>query len=190
MPVTAPLTTDQRISVDGLNLYTRRRPGRTQPPLLLLHGIGGSLSTWAPLESALDDRDLVMIDAPGVGRSAAPRWPLRLHEIADSIAGAIGILGLERVDLLGFSLGGMVAQEFARRHPDLVERLVLVATMMGIGSRRPPSLKIHRVLMSTRRYHDAECAARDLPVIAGGRTARDPEVLASLIAGRVSHPPS
>jgi pimeloyl-ACP methyl ester carboxylesterase len=190
MAITIPLATERRISVDGLSLYTRRRPGRAQPPLLLLHGIGGSLTSWAPLLSPLSDRDVVMIDAPGMGRSAVPARPLRLWEIADYIAGAIETLGLDRVDVLGYSLGGMVAQELARRHPALIGKLALVATMMGIGSRQPPSLKIHRVLMSTRRYRDPECAVRDLPLLAGGRTARDPETLASLIATRALHPPS
>src|SRR4051794_8671753 len=116
MPSTRESADDRPIEVRGLRLYTRRRPGRAQPPLLLLHGIGGSLTSWAPLLSALEHRDVVMIDAPGVGRSSLPWRPLRLPEIADYIADALHTLALDRVDVLGHSLGGMVAQELARRH--------------------------------------------------------------------------
>src|SRR3954452_19447391 len=184
------VATDCRINVKGLTLHTRRRPGRAVPPLLLLHGIGGSLTSWSPLLSALRNRDVVMIDAPGVGQSGVPWRPLRISGIADYMAGAVRSLDLERVDVLGFSLGGMVAQELARRHPELVRRLALVSTMMGVGSKNPPSLKVHRALLSTRRYRDPKCAEHDLPLLAGGRTARDPEVLATLMASRMTHPPS
>src|SRR3954454_4557242 len=136
MPSTGKRAEDRPIEVRGLRLYTRRRPGPAQPPLLLLHGIGGSITSWAPLLSALVNRDVVMIDAPGVGRSSLPWRPLRLPEIADYAAEALRTLELDRVDVLGHSLGGMVAQELARRHPDRVRKLALVATMMGIGSRR------------------------------------------------------
>ena len=71
-------TMDRTVTVDGVTLYTRRRPGTAQPPLLLLHGIGGSLDSWTPLLDALPDRYLIMIDSPGAGRSAVPALPLRL----------------------------------------------------------------------------------------------------------------
>jgi pimeloyl-ACP methyl ester carboxylesterase len=82
-----------------------------------------------------------------------------------------------------------VVQELARRHPLLVRRLVLVATIMGVGA-KPAGLKVSLTLLSTRRYSDAACAARDIPVLAGGRTARDPAILAGILAERESYPPS
>ena len=181
---------DQAVVVRGVKLHTQRRPGDVRPPLLLLHGIGGSLNSWGPLLAALPDRDVVMVDSPGAGRSGLPLWPLRMPTTADYIAEALGQLGIVRpVDVLGYSLGGIVAQELARRHGSLVRRLVLVATIMDFSG-RPPSLKIHRALLSTRRYTDRAAAERDIPLLAGGRTARDPAVLSAILADRMSHPPS
>lgn len=182
-------TMDRTVTVDGVTLYTRRRPGTAQPPLLLLHGIGGSLDSWTPLLDALPDRYLIMIDSPGAGRSAVPALPLRLPRTADVIAAAVRELGFEQVDLLGFSLGGTTAQELAHRHPTLVRRLMLVATINGYRA-RIGGWKVRRTLLSTRRYRDPAAAARDLPVLAGGRTTRDPEILASIVAERAPHAPT
>src|SRR4051794_15916091 len=108
----AAVTSDRPVLVGGLRLHTQRRRGSATPPLLLLHGIGGSLDSWRPLLAALPDRDIVMIDCPGAGRSDVPWHPIPISTIADYVAGAIQQLGImRRVDVLGYSLGGMVAQE-------------------------------------------------------------------------------
>ena len=183
-------TTDRVVMVGGLRLYTQRRDGGTAPPLVLLHGIGGSLDSWAPLLAEMPDRDIVMVDSPGTGRSDVPWLPIPLSSVAAYIVGAIRALGLRRrVDVLGYSLGGMVAQEVARRYPLLVRRLILVSTGMGFYS-RPPSPQVQRALMSPRRYTDPAAAERDVPLLAGGRTARDPAALAEIVAARARHRPS
>ncbi|MEJ2890323.1 alpha/beta fold hydrolase [Actinomycetospora aeridis] len=179
----------QDVVSGGLRLHTRRRPGPVGPPLVLIHGIGGSMESWTPLLEHLPDRDVVMVDCPGVGRSERSTLPIRVPAIADHVVGALRELGVERADVLGFSLGGVVAQEIAHRHPALVRRLVLVATICGVWA-RPPGLAVQRALMSTRRYRSREAAAREIPILAGGRTARDPDVLAAILADREGHPPS
>jgi pimeloyl-ACP methyl ester carboxylesterase len=82
-----------------------------------------------------------------------------------------------------------VAQEMAHRHPELVRRLILVGTTMGIPA-MPGRLKVQLAMLSTRRYRDRAAAERDIPLLVGGRTARDPEVLAAELADRAAHPPS
>jgi pimeloyl-ACP methyl ester carboxylesterase len=184
-----PEHTDRVLQVRGLSIHTRRRPGSSTPPLLLVNGLGGSLTSWAPLLQQLPDRDVIMVDTPGAGRSQTPPLPLRVTKLADVVAEAARMLGADRVDVLGFSLGGTVAQELARRHPDLVRRLILVGTMHGLGA-RPVPVRVHRLLLSTKRYRDPATAQRHMPILAGGRTARDPEVLAALASARESFPPS
>lgn len=184
-----PESTDRVVRVRGLELYTRRRPGAAGRPLLLINGLGGSLAAWEPLLEHLPDRDVVMIDTPGAGRSQTPLLPIRVNALADVLVEAARELGIDRADVLGYSLGGTIAQEVAKRHPDFVGNLVLVGTMLGIGS-RPVPLRVHKTLLSTTRYRDRAAMERDLPLLAGGRTARDPEVLAALLDARESHPPS
>lgn len=182
-------TADRTIEVGGLRLYTRRRPGTTSPPLLLIHGIGGSLESWQPLLDQMPGRDVIMIDSPGAGRSVVPPLPMRTPAIADRVLGAARALGVEQADVLGYSLGGLVAQEVAHRHPESVRRLVLASTIMGIPA-IPGGPRVQLALLSTRRHRDRAAAARDIPLLAGGRTARDPSVLAAMLSSRDAHAPS
>ena len=185
---TETVPTEGPIVVGGLRLYAQRRPGSTSPPLLLIHGLGGSLTSWGALLAQLPDRDILMVDSPGAGRSAVPLLPMRLWTIADYVAGAARALGVDRADVLGFSHGGLVAQELARRHPALVRRLIVVGTNMGIGS-KPARWNVNRALLSTKRYRDRATAERDFPILAGGHTARDPAVLAAVLDARAAHAP-
>ncbi|MET9327609.1 alpha/beta fold hydrolase [Tsukamurella sp. NPDC003166] len=180
---------DKTVTARGLTLYTRRRPGSAEPPLLLIHGLGGSMDSWQPLLEHLPDREVIMIDTPGMGRSELPGRPLPMHGLADVLAAALTELGVDRVDVLGYSHGGAVAQEFVHRHGRRVRRLVLTATVAGVPW-LPPRPRSALALAGTRRYRDKAAAAHDIPLLAGGRTARDPEVLASVLADREANPPS
>jgi pimeloyl-ACP methyl ester carboxylesterase len=77
---------------------------------------------------------IVSFDAPGVGESPNSHLPLSIAQLATLSIGVIDELGLDCVDVLGFSLGGAVAQELAARYPARVRRLVLAATSCGVGS--------------------------------------------------------
>ncbi|TSD94107.1 alpha/beta fold hydrolase [Skermania sp. ID1734] len=181
--------TEEDVVIRGLRLHTKRRRGGSEPPLVLIHGLGGSLESWAPLLEALPDRDVVMVDCPGAGLSARPRLPIRVPALADYIVDALGELGVEQADVLGYSLGGLVAQEIAHRHRRFVRKLVLVATICGVWV-HPPKLSAQRALLSTKRYRDRVAAEREIPLLAGGRTARDPKMLAAILDGREGHPPT
>lgn len=103
-------------------------------PLLLLNGLNGPLSSWGPFTAALGERTVVSFDAPGVGESPAPLLPLSIAQLADIAVSVLDEIGLERVDVLGFSHGGAVAQQLAAYYPERVHRLVLAATSCGVGS--------------------------------------------------------
>src|SRR5256885_11702060 len=95
-------------------------------PLLLINGLGANLEMWQPLVRGLaDGRELIAFDLPGTGRSARPRWPLRMSQLAHVVTELLDELGYEQPDVLGYSLGGIVAQELAHRAPERIRRLVL-----------------------------------------------------------------
>jgi pimeloyl-ACP methyl ester carboxylesterase len=110
--------------------FAYRRFGRpTGLPLVLLQHFRGNLDNWDPaLTDALAaERELILVDYPGVGSSTgAPSTTIA--ETARRMIAFVDALGLDRIDLLGFSIGGFVAQEIALVRPALVRRLVLAAT--------------------------------------------------------------
>ena len=114
-----PVTGEVRsVVVGGQQLRVAVRPGGAtagdRPPLLLINGIGVSLEMLGPLVRELDpDVEVIMFDPPGIGGSALPRGPYRCTGLCRLIAGMLTELGYNRVDVLGISWGGGVAQHFA-----------------------------------------------------------------------------
>jgi len=112
------------------------------PPLLLLHGIAGSCETWAPLIPALaDDFTVIAPDMLGHGSSAKPRGDYSLGAYAAGARDLLLALGHESATVVGHSLGGGVAMQFAYQFPERTERLVLVASG-GAGRGVSPLLRV------------------------------------------------
>ena len=100
------------------------------PPLVLVMGIGYDSSLWtlAQVPALSTQFQVVLVDNRDAGRSSKARHPYRLSDMADDLAGLLDALGIARSHVLGLSMGGMIAQEFALRHPDRLDRLVLTGT--------------------------------------------------------------
>ena len=112
--------------VNGIELYYEIHG--TGKPLIMLHGGFGTLETFAALSSTLTQQHQVIgVDLYGHGRTAITQRPIQFEQMADDIASLIEHLGLEKADLLGYSLGGMVALQTAIRHPECVNQLVLIS---------------------------------------------------------------
>jgi pimeloyl-ACP methyl ester carboxylesterase len=111
----------------------------TGSPLLLIMGLGGSMDAWQPaLVAGLAARhEVVVFDNAAVGQTAALPSPLSVTEMANQTSALISALGLRRVAVLGWSMGGMVAQALTVLHPAQVSRLVLAATQPGTGHALP-----------------------------------------------------
>jgi len=106
------------------------------PPVLLVMGLGMTATGWwrtVPVLAAAGLRVLTF-DNRGVGRSDRPAGPYTTAAMADDAIAVLDAAAVRRAHVYGISLGGMIAQEIALRHPDRVERLVLGATTPG-GSR-------------------------------------------------------
>jgi 3-oxoadipate enol-lactonase len=99
-------------------------------PLVLIHGLGSSGADWALQAPALEGRfRLIMPDLPGSGRSDAPSARCTIDGFAASIWGLCDHLRLERINIVGFSLGGAVGLEMALLRPDAVRRLGLINSL-------------------------------------------------------------
>jgi pimeloyl-ACP methyl ester carboxylesterase len=99
------------------------------PALLLIHGIGDSSTTWLPLIPALAKSHMVIApDLLGHGASDKPRADYAIGAYANGMRDLLSILGVERASIVGHSMGGGVAMQFAYQYPERCERLALVAT--------------------------------------------------------------
>ncbi|CAJ0792751.1 2-hydroxy-6-oxo-6-phenylhexa-2,4-dienoate hydrolase [Ralstonia psammae] len=119
------------VEIEGDRFAYRRwgNPTTGQPPLLFLQHFRGGMDHWDPLmtDGLTSGREVILYNGRGVASSSgAPRT--RIEHMADDAAAVLRALGLAKVDVLGFSLGGFQAQDLTRRHPDLVRKLMLLGT--------------------------------------------------------------
>jgi pimeloyl-ACP methyl ester carboxylesterase len=116
--------------VNDIKLYyeTIGIPTNTKP-LILLHGGFGAIEMFGPNIAALaKGRQVIGVDLQGHGRTADIDRPITTEAMADDIAALITHLKLDRPDIMGYSMGGSVALQLTIRHPELVNRLVMVST--------------------------------------------------------------
>jgi pimeloyl-ACP methyl ester carboxylesterase len=112
------------------------------PPLLLIMGMGFSRRAWHTLPHRLDDDfRVVLLDNRGTGQSTAPRGLCRTRDMAEDALAVLDAAGAGRAFVFGMSMGGMIAQELAVRHPGRVRALALGATFAGHLRSRKPSLR-------------------------------------------------
>lgn len=99
-------------------------------PLLLIHGLSGSsLAEWYRVGPALaENYRVIMVDHRSHGLSALARGRFEVENLADDVAGVLDELGVGQVTVLGYSMGGTIAQALAHRHPNRVKNLILMAT--------------------------------------------------------------
>lgn len=101
-------------------------------PAVFLHGLGGSRTSWdAQLQELGALRRCIAWDMPGYGRSSGT--PVSLEQLADAAAQLVTELGAGPADIVGLSMGGMIAQHLALRHPQLVSSLALLDTSPAFG---------------------------------------------------------
>lgn len=114
--------------------------GEAGSAVVLIQGLGLSGRFWfrVPEDLAGAGYRVLVPDNRGTGQSDLPRRPWRMGDMADDVAAVLEEEGLERATVVGISMGGMIAQHFAIRHPERTEGLVLMATTCGLPHGRLP----------------------------------------------------
>lgn len=99
-------------------------------PVLLIHGLGGSsLSEWYQVAPKLaTEHRVLLVDHRSHGLSPVIAERFEVEDVAEDIVGVLDALGIEKLAVVGYSMGGAVAQTIAHRHPDRVSKLILIAT--------------------------------------------------------------
>jgi pimeloyl-ACP methyl ester carboxylesterase len=151
--------------------YREAGTGSGKPVLLLLHGIAGSGQTWDAVLPWLGERFTVIApDMLGHGGSSKPRGDYSLGAYASAVRDLLAALGHDTATVVGHSLGGGIAMQFAYQFPERLERLVLVSSG-GLG--REVSLLLRSVALPGAEWV--------LPVLAGARLDRAGGMIAGVL---------
>ena len=145
-----PHAEDRFVTVAGRQVRVRVRGEGL--PVLLINGLGCNVATWTALAKDLEGFEVISFDAPGAGKSGTPLVPYRIGHIADVARDVLDAVGRDRVDVVGYSFGGAVAQELAIRAGDRIRRMVLVGTSSGAGA-VPGSLMALLAVSTPARQH-------------------------------------
>jgi len=127
----------QFIEANGTRFAYRRFGREEGKPLLFMQHFRGGMDHWDPTitDGFAKNRPVILFDNAGIAASSG-KTPDTIDAMAEHAADFIGALGLSQIDLLGFSIGGYIAQTLAMRHPELIRRLILVGT--GPRAGEPP----------------------------------------------------
>jgi pimeloyl-ACP methyl ester carboxylesterase len=119
------------------------------PAILLIHGVGDNSTTWETVHAQLAQRFTVIApDLLGHGESDKPRADYSLAAFANGMRDLLAVLGIDRVTIVGHSLGGGIAMQFAYQYPQLVERIVLVSSG-GVTKDVSPALRLAALPMGS-----------------------------------------
>ena len=157
------------------------------PPLLLLMGLGYAIWSW---QRQLPDWSrrfrCIAVENRGTGRSPKPPGPYSIEQMADEAA---EMLDGRRAHVAGFSMGGYLAQTLAVRHPDLVERLVLVCTATGGPEVVPTPRETTEAWLANAGRPPREFARATMPLsFRPGWSDRHPDEFEQLLADRLEYP--
>ena len=172
----------RNIRVGQQNVRTSFRAGDpARPPLVIANGIGASLELLQPfVDEVHPDIGVVRFDVPGVGGSPLPARPYRFAGLVRLLDRVLDQLGCDRVDMLGISWGGGLAQQFALYKPRRCRRLVLANTATGLLM-IPAGARILKDMATPRRYRDPGYAVQIAANVYGGRLREDPELAHELL---------
>lgn len=165
------------VEVDGIHLRVAVQAGNGQgTPLLIFNGVGANFELVFPFMEALDGKEMIIFDIPGIGRSEMSWRPRRFSGLAKLTAHLLDRLGYPEVDVAGVSWGGALAQQFARQYPHRCRRLVLAATSAGafMIPGRPSALV---KMVTPQRYVSPVYMQKAAGTIYGGEVRAAPHLI-------------
>lgn len=125
-------TVESTVVTHGVRVFVRE--SGVGHPVLLVNGLGAHCGRWGEAERILGRSSrTIAFDCPGTGRSDLPLLPLSIPTLARLALRVLDARGYDRVDVLGYSFGGAIAQQIAHDAPERVRRLALVSTWCGWG---------------------------------------------------------
>ena len=121
----------ERLKVEGAQIaYRRIGSGR---PLVVLNGFAATSADWDPsfIDRLALSNWLILLDNRGIGHSTDNGRPFDIAQLANDVVRVLEAVGIERTSVLGWSMGGFIAQTLALQHPRCINRLILLSTSPG-----------------------------------------------------------
>jgi len=135
------ISTAEGVSIYYEDLDFTAPPERINPPVVFIHGLGCTWRVWArQIPWVAQHRRVIALDCRGAGQSTAPHRDWTIADMASDVVELLNVLGIRQTTVVGLSMGGTVALQFALDHPNRLRDLVLAGTLSGI-----PDLLMHKV---------------------------------------------
>jgi len=162
--------TERKLSLPDGRIFVREVGAG--PTVLLINGLGAHTGMWEPLERTLAGFKVVEFDLPGTGRSDVPWKPVSVARLARLTASVMDEVGAGSAHVLGYSMGGIVAQQLCADTPERVKRLILVASSPGVGGLQG-DFKAMLSIATPARYLSRRAYGLTIGSLAGGRARYD-----------------
>ena len=176
-------------AVNGIKIYYEEQ-GKGEP-LILINGLAFPMDLWFfQIRELSKDFRVIALDNRGIGRTDQPDEAYSIAMMAADAVGLLKALGIEKAHVAGLSMGGFISQEIALSYPEVVNRLVLIATGMG-GARSQELGKPFWEKTAAAIYGKppAEVYRTDLTMMsAPGFVEKHPDILEQAVALRMKHP--
>lgn len=166
----------------------------TKDPLIMIMGLGGNSCWWGDklIGEISKFSQAIIFDNRGTGRSEDPDEEFTVKTLADDVSGLMDALNIPKANILGISLGGMIAQEFVLHYPQKVGKLILCSTNCGVVKSVPPSPEVISVLIKPREGRPEEDIIKDsIPFLfSDDFVQKNPESVADMIRNVLRYPTS
>ncbi len=176
-----------KILANGINIHYEIHG--TGDPVVLIGGLGADTFLWFRQTPELSKAfQVIVFDNRGAGESDKPEEPYSIKMFADDTAGLLKALGIKRANIIGASLGGLIAEEFALSYPEMVNKLVLVSASFG-GPNSVPTPKETLVEMMNRTGNPETDIRNGFKLFTSAEWQQaHPELVNEYVMWRVAHP--
>jgi pimeloyl-ACP methyl ester carboxylesterase len=157
----------QNITVDDISIAYKQIGNADAKPIILITGAGATMDMWNPLliEKLISaNYKVIIFENRGVGQSTVGTKEFSINQFANDTLGLLDALKISKADVLGWSLGGFIAQQLALTHPEKVNSLILYATSCGGPSDRPTPPEIMQIITNSSMTPQ-ERVLKDIPFL-------------------------
>lgn len=135
----------QKVKVGDIAIAYKQLGEGNAKPIVLITGLGATMDMWNPLlleQLTSSNYSVTIFDNRGVGESTAGTKEFSISQFANDTAGLLDALNITKADILGFSMGSFIAQELTLANPEIVDKLILYASLCGGNESKPASPEV------------------------------------------------